>query len=141
MMVFQQDTPMPDVIAGMAAVLPRACHEFARRQISGGHGVVLYRASELLHESAFSAQLDRPAELVAWKYPESFEPIDSGLLMQVLNAASDGDATAVMQTLANADFATITALSSIATHLKQSCEQLQHYGVAQDDDQGTLFGE
>lgn len=130
---------MEDVVAGMAAVLPRACHEFARRQIASGHGDALYHASELIHASAFSAQLDRPADLVAWKYPEHFEPVDPQLLKQILNAASNGDEKTVRQRLANAQFATITALSSIATHLKQSCEQIQRYGASQIDPQGVLF--
>lgn len=138
-MAYADDTPMPEILADMAAVAPAACHEFARRQAVAGHGDDLHQAARLLHDVAFSVQLDRPAELHAWKYPETFEPVDIGLLKAVLQAASEGDADSVKAQLADQTFATVTALSSLATHLRQASEQIARFGTQRPDPQQPLF--
>ena len=138
-MAYADDTPMSNVLADMAGVDAAACHEFARRQAAAGYGDDLQAAARLLHDAAFSVQLDRPAELHAWKYPETFEPVDIALLKQVLQAASEGDGQDVKTHLADQPFATVTALSSIATHLRQASEQIARFGNQRPDPQQTLF--
>ncbi|GEM_PF-1901962 len=138
-MAYADDTPMPEILADMAGVSPAACHEFARRQALAGHGEDLQQAARLLHDVAFSVQLDRPAELHAWKYPETFEPVDIELLKAVLQAASEGDADSVKAQLADQAFATVTALSSLATHLRQASEQIARFGTQRPDPQQPLF--
>lgn len=138
-MAYADDTPMHDILAGMASVDPAACHEFARRQAAGGHGESLARAAALLHDEAFSVQLDRPAELHAWKYPDVFEPIDIDWLKRLLQDAASDDRDSVHAALVDEAFATVTALSSIATYLRQSSEQIAKFGMARPDPQQPLF--
>ena len=138
-MAYADDTPMSNVLADMAGVDAAACHEFARRQAAAGYGDDLQAAARLLHDAAFAVQLDRPAELHAWKYPETFEPVDINLLKQVLQAASENDEPAVKTALADQSFATVTALSSMATHLRQASEQIAKFGHQRPDPQQTLF--
>ncbi|MES1950215.1 hypothetical protein S4A8_05128 [Salinisphaera sp. S4-8] len=138
-MAYSDDTPMNTLLAGMASVDAEACHEFARRQHVAGHGADLQTAAHLLHDQAFAAQLDRPAELVAWKYPERFEPVDQALLTTLLQAASDNERERVRSLIADLDFADITALSSIANHLARACKQFGRFGARRPDPQQSLF--
>ncbi|WP_348767088.1 hypothetical protein [uncultured Salinisphaera sp.] len=138
-MAYTEDTPMNSLLAGMASVDAEACQEFARRQHAAGHGADLQTAARLLHDQAFAAQLDRPAELVAWKYPERFEPLDQTLLTTALQAASDNERERVHGLIAELDFADITALSSIANHLARACEQFGRFGAYRPDPQQSLF--
>ncbi|MES1932968.1 hypothetical protein T35B1_10176 [Salinisphaera shabanensis T35B1] len=138
-MAYTEETPMNTLLAGMAAVDAEACHEFARRQHAAGHGDDLKTAAALLHDQAFAAQLDRPAELVEWKYPEHFEPVDQTMLTTLLQAASNGERENVRATVAEQRFADITALSSIANYLTRACEQFSHFGARRPDPQQSLF--
>lgn len=138
-MAYTDDTPMNALLAGMASVDADACHEFARRQHAAGYAPDLATAAALIHDLAFAAQLERPEELVAWKYPETFTPIDTDVLTQILQAASENDRDAARDLIAAQSFADITALSSIASYLSQACEQLRRFGARQPNPQQSLF--
>lgn len=138
-MAYTDDTPMNALLAGMATVEPEACQAFARRQHRSGHTDELAAAAALIHDLAFNVQLDRPEELVRWKYPESFEPIDTDMLVRLLQAASDDDRDSAHEIIAAESFTTVTALSSIATHLRQSIEHIRRYGGQASDPQQSLF--
>lgn len=138
-MAYTDDTPMNALLAGMASVDAEACHEFARRQHAAGHGADLATAAALMHELAFAAQLERPAELMAWKYPKIFEPVATQTLTELLQAASEDDRDTARQLMRDQSFADITALSSIASYLGQSIEQLRRFGTARPDPQQSLF--
>lgn len=138
-MAYTDATPMTALLAGMAAVDAEACHEFARRQHIGGHDEDLATAAALLHDAAFAAQLTRPAELMAWKYPDTFEPLDTALLTEWLQAASNGDRAAIDQSIGKCRFADLAALSSIASYLGQSVAQIRRYGSRAADPQQALF--
>ena len=138
-MAYTDDTPMNTLLAGMASVDAEACHEFARRQHVAGHGADLAAAAALVHELAFAAQLDRPAELMAWKYPETFAPVNELMLADLLQAASEDDRDSARQLIADQPFADITALSSIASYLGQSVEQLRRFGTTRANPQQSLF--
>ncbi|AWN16119.1 hypothetical protein [Salinisphaera sp. LB1] len=138
-MAYSDDTPMNTLLAGMASVDAEACHEFARRQHVAGHGADLATAAALVHELAFAAQLERPAELMAWKYPETFAPVNETLLADLLQAASEDDRDTARQLIADQSFADITALSSIASYLGQSVEQLRRFGTTRTNPQQSLF--
>lgn len=138
-MAYTEDTPMNEVLAGMAAVDAEACHEFARRQHRAGYGPDLKTAAALVHELAFAAQLERPGELMAWQYPETFTPVATDVLTDLLQAASDANRESARDLIADQTFADITALSSIASYLEQSCAQLQRFGTRRPDPQQSLF--
>ncbi|KEZ76491.1 hypothetical protein [Salinisphaera hydrothermalis] len=138
-MAYTDDTPMKALLAGMASVDADACHEFARRQHVAGYGPDLATAAALIHDLAFAAQLERPDELLAWKYPETFTPIDTEVLTQLLQAASENDRETGAALIAEQSFADITALSSIASYLSQACEQLRRFGARTPDPQQPLF--
>lgn len=138
-MIYTDDTPMSELLAGIASVDAEACHEFARRQHVAGHGADLKTAAALVHELAFAAQLDRPEELMAWKYPEVFDPVDAKMLTDLLQAASEDNRETARQLITNRSFADITALSSIASYLEQAVEQLRRFGVQRPNPQQSLF--
>lgn len=138
-MAYTDDTSMNALLAGMASVDAEACHEFARRQHVAGHGADLATAAALVHELAFAAQLDRPEDLVAWKYPEVFDPVDEKMLADLLQAASEDNRDAARQLITNQSFADITALSSVASYLGQSVEQLRRFGTQRPNPQQSLF--
>lgn len=138
-MAYTEDTPMDALLAGMAVVDAEACHEFAQRQHLAGHGADLATAAALVHELAFAAQLDRPDELMAWKDPEAFEPVDTTMLAELLQAASDNARQTARDLITNQTFADITALSSIASYLGQSCEQLRRFDGQRPHPQRSLF--
>lgn len=138
-MIYTELTPMVELLAGMAAVDADACHEFARRQHIAGYAADLATAAGLIHDLAFAAQLERPDELMRWKYPEHFEPLDTDLLARLLQAASEDDRATAQALISNQPFAAVTALSSIASHLRQSLAHIARHGTRTPDPQQSLF--
>ncbi|RJS93519.1 hypothetical protein [Salinisphaera sp. Q1T1-3] len=138
-MTYADDTPMRDVLAGMAGVDAEACQEFARRQAATGHGADLAVAAALLHDLAFAAQLDRPDELMRWKDPETQSPLDPEQLMTLLQHCSEKRRDDAGTLIAGMSFADISALSSIASYLAQACAQLRRFGTRPPDPQQSLF--
>lgn len=84
----------------------------------------------LLYDQAGDVQYQRVDELMAYKYPDTHEPIDSDLLRAVLDAAHDGDTAVLVARLQHASFDNLAAFRSIAIHIKGYAEALLQYGPA-----------
>lgn len=138
--MIDEKSPMADVLSAMSQAEAGACHEFCRRQ-RAENLPALADGAQMLGRVAFNLQCERPAELMAWKSPETYEPIPDSILPRALDAAAEGDADAVHALLKELDFATITAIASAASHLDQAASHLLAYPDqrVKADPQGQLF--
>lgn len=122
-----------DVVSQLAVADPDACAEFVRRQ-SADKLAGLVSGMAVLYDQAGDIQCQRVEELMAYKYPDAHQAIDSGLLRTVLDAAHEGDIASLVNQMKAVSFDNLAAFRSIAVHIKGHAQARLKYGYV---DQAT----
>lgn len=108
-----------ELFHALASADAMAADEYVRRQPKDMLPR-LHNASRLLSSVAAAVHLSRPDELMAFKYPEEFAPVDEATLAEVLGvlvAREDtGAARALLEPLS---FTDVAAIRSLAGFLQQ----------------------
>ncbi|MES1927430.1 hypothetical protein T31B1_19022 [Salinisphaera sp. T31B1] len=118
---------MAEVIAGMARAEHEACYEFVRRQTREDQQA-LETGAIALRDIATDLRARDVANLMAWKFPEYYDPVPEGLLKQALNGAADNDIVRMRAALEPMAFADLCAMATAAEYLRQAAEHLRLYG-------------
>jgi hypothetical protein len=121
------DTPMAEVIAGMARAEHAACHEFVRRQTREDQQA-LETGAIVLRDIAADLRARDVAALKTWKSPETYDPVPEALLKQALQGAASQDAARVRSALEPMAFADLCAMATAADYLRQAAQHLRLYG-------------
>ncbi|MES1930248.1 hypothetical protein SADO_13373 [Salinisphaera dokdonensis CL-ES53] len=121
------DTPMAEVIAGMARAEHAACYEFVRRQTREDQQA-LETGAILLRDIATDLRARDVVALMAWKSPETYDPVPEALLKQALKGAAGNDTARVRGALEPMAFADLCAMATAADYLRQAAQHLRLYG-------------
>lgn len=121
------DTPMPEVIAGLCRAEHGACYEFVRRQ-TGPDQQALEAGALMLRDLATDLRARDVDALLAWKSPETYEPVPEALLVQALKGAAAHDADRVRAAIEPMRFADLCAVATAADYLRQAATHLRLYG-------------
>lgn len=134
--MIDQDSPMAGVIDGLKRAEYSACYEFCRRQAADIRPG-LAAGADSLGEIAFELECRQPEALLAWSFPEQYEPVEC--LPAALDAACETDRETVYQLLADAPFADLAATASACAHIKSAATQLARFAHQPPDPQQALF--
>jgi|AntDeeMinimDraft_5_1070356.scaffolds.fasta_scaffold11729_1 hypothetical protein len=129
---------MNEVIEAMAQADPRACEVFIERQSRGAIDTMI-DGLDTLDERVRKAQMARPAELMAYKFPDSHEPLPANVTQTVLEATVMQDSKGLDDVLASLSFDNLATIGSLAYFLKDSAQrQRVQAGHASSDHEKTL---
>jgi hypothetical protein len=125
--MIDESTPMPDVIDGLRRADYAACCEFCRRQASDVLDPLIAGTARL-GTIVLELEFQRPQELMAWKFPDRYEPFHN--LPATVDAACEGRESDVYDLLADARFADLAATA--CAYLRDAAAQIKRYRQARD---------